>query len=51
MTKIVIKQGAATDTVTVDGVTFDRSQMTGADKRKLRRITVQALEQKGYFNG
>lgn len=48
---ITIKQNGAKDEVVVDGVVFDRSKMTGAEKRKLRRMTVQALEKGGYFNG
>jgi hypothetical protein len=48
---ITIKVGALHDTVTVDGVTFDRSKMTGPEKRKLSRMIRSALENTSYFGG
>lgn len=46
---ITIRIGAAYDDVIVDGVTFDRAKMKGPEKRKLRRMIVNALETTPYF--
>jgi len=46
---ITIRLGASHDIVDVDGYEFDRSAMKGPEKRKLRRMTVEALKSVGYF--
>ena len=46
---ITIHVGASHDEVNVDGVVFDRSRMTGPEKRKLSRLVVAGLETQGYF--
>jgi len=48
---IIIKLGANTNSVTVDGHVFDRSTMKQPEQRKLRRMTVAGLKQSGYFEG
>lgn len=48
---ITLRIGAAYDTVTVDGHTFDRAAMDRPSRRKLTRLVVGGLEQSGYFGG
>lgn len=40
---LTIRMNADTDTVTVDGVEYDRSKMSRDDKRMMRRIIVDGL--------
>ncbi|MDO8839674.1 MAG: hypothetical protein Q7V31_12175 [Parvibaculum sp.] len=39
---VVIRMGAAHNSVTVDGVVFDRSTMTRPEQRKLARLVTAA---------
>lgn len=43
---ITIRLGAAHDSITVDGKTFDRAKLTRPEKNKLRRLVVAAWEAK-----
>lgn len=45
MFTMTIRMSGAEDTVEIDGRTFDRSDMTKADKRKMARMVAQAFRQ------
>jgi hypothetical protein len=44
---LVIRMNADTDSVTVDNVVYDRSQMNRDEKRMMRRIIVDGLFPRG----
>lgn len=46
---IVIRYGAAHDSIEVDGHSFDRGALDRQERSKLRKIVVGALEKIGYF--
>lgn len=49
---VVIRLGAAHNSVTVDGVVFDRSRMTREERSKLRRLirdTYENLNRRGLW--
>jgi 3-polyprenyl-4-hydroxybenzoate decarboxylase len=47
--KITVRIGAAHDSVTVDGTTFDRSRMARPERNKMTRMIVGALTNVGFF--
>lgn len=47
---IVIRKGASNNEVTVDGRTFDLSDLTRRERTFIRKVVVGSLEKVGYFD-
>jgi hypothetical protein len=45
---LTIRMNADTDSVTVEGIVYDRSKMDRNQKRIMRRVIVEALFPKGH---